>query len=68
MSKQKVLRPSPAAYLALGIATLALILNFWAWSLLSPLGPKLANELTLTPVMLSFLLAVPVIIGSLGRI
>lgn len=68
MPKQKTLKPSRGAYFALSIATLALILNFWAWSLLSPLGSNLANELTLTPVMLSFLLAVPVIIGSLGRI
>lgn len=56
------------AYFALGIATLALIINFWAWSLLSPLGAKFASELTLTPVMLSLLLAVPIIVGSLGRI
>lgn len=56
------------AYFALSIATVALVVNFWAWSLLSPLGAKLANELTLTPVMLSLLLAVPVIVGSLGRI
>jgi NNP family nitrate/nitrite transporter-like MFS transporter len=68
MSKQKPAKTIHGAYFALGIATLALIVNFWAWSLLSPLGAKLASELTLTPVMLSLLLAVPVIIGSLGRI
>jgi len=68
MSKQKPAKTIHGAYFALGIATLALIINFWAWSLLSPLGAKLASELTLTPVMLSLLLAVPVIIGSLGRI
>ncbi len=56
------------AYLALGMAFCALILNFWAWSLLSPLGVKYAQELSLEPVMLSVLLAVPVIIGSLGRL
>ena len=68
MLKQKKIETSRGAYFALSIATLALIINFWAWSLLSPLGAKLANELTLTPVMLSLLLAVPVIVGSLGRI
>lgn len=68
MPKQKPAKTIHGASFALGIATLALIVNFWAWSLLSPLGAKLANELTLTPVMLSLLLAVPVIIGSLGRI
>lgn len=68
MPKQKVAIPAQRAYFALFIATLALIINFWAWSLLSPLGAKLASELKLTPVMLSLLLAVPVIVGSLGRI
>jgi MFS transporter, NNP family, nitrate/nitrite transporter len=68
MPKQKPAKTIHGAYFALGIATLALIVNFWAWSLLSPLGAKLASELTLTPVMLSLLLAVPVIIGSLGRV
>lgn len=68
MPKTKKIKSVQGAYFALCIATLALIINFWAWSLLSPLGAKLAGELTLTPVMLSLLLAVPVIVGSLGRI
>lgn len=68
MPKQKPTKIIHGAYFALGIATFALIINFWAWSLLSPLGSRLASELTLTPVMLSLLLAVPVIVGSLGRI
>lgn len=53
---------------ALLLATLALVINFWAWTLLSPLGTKYASEFSLEPVMLSFLLAVPIIVGSLGRI
>lgn len=68
MSKQKKIKNIHGSYFALSIATIALIINFWAWSLLSPLGAKLASELTLTPIMLSLLLAVPVIVGSLGRI
>lgn len=68
MPKKKPVKTMRGAYFALGIATLALIINFWAWSLLSPLGAKFASELTLTPVMLSLLLAVPIIVGSLGRI
>lgn len=56
------------AYLALFIATVALLINFWAWSLLSPLGSSYEKELSLQPIMLSLLLAAPVIIGSLGRI
>lgn len=57
-----------AANFALAIATLTLIVNFWAWSLLSPLGARYASELALNPLSLSLLLAVPVIVGSLGRI
>ncbi len=70
MSVQKIINnyQSRAAYFALAIATLALIVNFWAWSLLSPLGAKYASELVLDPLSLSLLLAVPVIAGSLGRV
>lgn len=68
MPKQKPTKTIHGAYFALGIATLSLSINFWAWSLLSPVGAKLASELSLTPVMLSLLLAAPVIVGSLGRI
>lgn len=56
------------AYFALAISTLALVITFWAWSLLSPLGARYAAELSLDPVRLSLLLAIPVIVGSLGRI
>jgi NNP family nitrate/nitrite transporter-like MFS transporter len=66
MTKTKI--TSRNANLALLLATTALIINFWAWTLLSPLGTKYANELALQPLMLSFLLAVPVIVGSVGRI
>lgn len=68
MPKQKTTSAKHSAYFALAIAFLALVINFWAWSLLSPLGSKLASELVLTPVKLSLLLAVPIIVGSLGRI
>lgn len=68
MTKQKTKPKTKDAYLALAFATLALVVNFWAWSLLSPLGTTYAAELKLEPFMLSLLLAVPVIIGSLGRI
>ena len=61
-------QPSKQAYTALIIATGALIINFWAWSLISPLGTDYASAFDLTPSSLSLLLAVPVLIGSLGRI
>lgn len=56
------------AYLALIFAFLALAINFWAWSILSPLGVRYADELSLSPTLLAVLLATPVIIGSIGRI
>lgn len=68
MKNKKLLKSTKEAYFALTLATLALIINFWAWTLLSPLGVKYAAELSLDPAKLSLLLAVPVIIGSLGRI
>ncbi|MEV5408837.1 MFS transporter [Thermopolyspora sp. NPDC052614] len=53
---------------ALVLATLGFAVNFWAWALLSPLGPVYKELLDLTPVAVSVLVAVPVIVGSLGRI
>jgi MFS transporter, NNP family, nitrate/nitrite transporter len=52
----------------LGLATAGFALTFWAWALLSPLGPTLREELSLTSFQQSLVVAVPVIVGSLGRI
>ncbi|GAA2899089.1 NarK/NasA family nitrate transporter [Streptosporangium fragile] len=53
---------------ALVLATTAFAVNFWAWALLSPLGPVYKELLGLSPLEVSILVAVPVIVGSLGRI
>ncbi|MER5426992.1 MFS transporter [Streptosporangium roseum] len=53
---------------ALVLATTAFAVNFWAWALLSPLGPTYKDFLGLSPLAVSVLVAVPVIVGSLGRI
>lgn len=53
---------------ALVLATLGFLLNFWAWSLISPLGTAYREELGLTGFQQSVLVAVPVIVGSVGRI
>ncbi len=50
------------------IATIGFMLNFWAWALLGPLGPGIKERLGLSFAAQSFLVAVPVIVGSLGRI
>ncbi len=54
--------------LMLGLATLGFAINFWAWALLSPLGPRFKELLSLSSSQQALLVAVPVIVGSLGRI
>lgn len=57
--------------LMLVMATLGFAVNFWAWALISPLGPLFREEGTLgelTESDVALMVAVPVIVGSLGRI
>jgi MFS transporter, NNP family, nitrate/nitrite transporter len=54
--------------MALALATIGFAVNFWAWSLLSPLAPHYQELLGLSPLAVSVMVAVPVIVGSLGRI
>ncbi|MFB4309323.1 MFS transporter [Actinomadura sp. GTD37] len=56
------------AVVMLAMATLGFAVNFWAWALLSPLGPRFKDSLALTSFEQSLLVAVPVVVGSLGRI
>jgi len=50
------------------LATLGFLLCFWAWALLGPLGPGLKERLGLSFAEQSLLVAVPVVVGSLGRV
>ncbi|MFC4492930.1 MFS transporter [Streptomyces ovatisporus] len=52
----------------LALATAGFVVAFWAWSLLAPLGSTLADELGLSSFQQSLVVAVPVIVGSLGRV
>ncbi|WP_051580436.1 MFS transporter [Pseudonocardia acaciae] len=52
----------------LALATVGFALTFWAWALLSPLGEALRQQLSLSAFEQSLVVAVPVIVGSLGRI
>src|SRR4051794_41244202 len=57
--------------LMLTIATIGFAVNFWAWALLSPLGPLFREKGTLGTLSesdVALMVAVPVIVGSLGRI
>ena len=56
------------AWVNLAVATLGFAVNFWAWALISPLGAFFTGRLHLSSVQTSLLVAVPVIVGSLGRI
>jgi NNP family nitrate/nitrite transporter-like MFS transporter len=60
--------PDPRRWLMLAVATLGFAVNFWVWALLSPLGPRFKDGLGLTALQQALLVAVPVIVGSLGRI
>ena len=58
-------------WLMLAVATIGFAVNFWAWALLSPLGPLFRTQGTLgtlTESDVALLVAVPVLVGSLGRI
>jgi MFS transporter, NNP family, nitrate/nitrite transporter len=52
----------------LAVATAGFAVTFWAWALLSPLGATLREQLGATAFQQALLVAVPVIVGSLGRI
>lgn len=56
------------ANLMLAMATIGFLVNFWAWALVSPLAAAYRGDLDLTAFQQSLLVAVPVLVGSLGRI
>jgi NNP family nitrate/nitrite transporter-like MFS transporter len=55
-------------YVMLGMATVGFAVTFWAWALLSPLGAHFKQALGLTSFEQALVVAVPVIVGALGRI
>ncbi len=60
--------PSRRAVVMLAVATVGFAVNFWAWALLSPLAPKFKDVLALSSLQQALVVAVPVVVGSLGRI
>jgi len=50
------------------LATVGFLVNFWAWALISPLGAAYRDELRLSSFQQALVVAVPVVVGSLGRI
>jgi NNP family nitrate/nitrite transporter-like MFS transporter len=61
-------KPPAAAYRNLVVATVGFTLTFWAWNLVAPLGGDFKDRLGLSSVQQSLLVAVPVLVGSIGRI
>ncbi len=59
---------SRGQYTALVIAFVGFAINFWAWALISPLAPTFKTALGLSSFQQAVIVAVPVIVGSLGRI
>jgi NNP family nitrate/nitrite transporter-like MFS transporter len=58
-------------WLMLALATIGFAVNFWAWALISPLGPMFRDSGalgTLSESDVALMVAVPVLAGSLGRI
>jgi NNP family nitrate/nitrite transporter-like MFS transporter len=58
-------------YVMLALATIGFAVNFWAWALISPLGPLFRDQGTLGRLSesdVALMVAVPVVVGSLGRI
>src|SRR5436309_1232821 len=60
-------RPSTAV-IASVIAAVGYGINYWAWTLVGPLGPELAHRYDLGAGALAVLGAAAVALGSLGRI
>ncbi|GAA3047318.1 NarK/NasA family nitrate transporter [Streptomyces roseofulvus] len=63
-----VAHPTPRPWQMLTLATTGFALCFWAWALLAPLGPRLRDDLGLSSFEQSLVVAVPVVVGALGRI
>lgn len=59
--------PRPANSMLM-LATIGFTVCFWAWALIGPLGSAYASDLGLSALQTSLLVAVPVVVGSIGRI
>lgn len=59
------------AWTVLAVSAIGFAINCWAWALLSPLGPLFRDDGqlgSLTESDVALLVAVPVVVGSLGRV
>lgn len=61
-------RPPAAAWRNLVTATAGFALTFWAWNLIAPLAGDFDDRLHMGASAQSLLVAVPVLVGSVGRV
>ncbi|MBE8473421.1 nitrate/nitrite transporter [Streptomyces justiciae] len=61
-------RPSAAAWRNLVVSTVGFTLTFWAWNLIAPLAGPFDDDLHMSSFAQSVLVAVPVLVGSMGRV
>ncbi|OAH47565.1 MFS transporter [Dietzia cinnamea] len=54
--------------MALTLCFSGFLLTFWAWALMGPLGATYKDQLGLSSFQQSLVVALPVVVGSLGRI
>lgn len=59
---------APGSARALALATIAFFTCFYVWALFGPLSPAIQHDLRLSEVQLGWLVAIPVVLGSLLRI
>jgi NNP family nitrate/nitrite transporter-like MFS transporter len=50
------------------LALIGFAITFWAWNIIAPLGTRYSSELGLSATQTSLLVAMPVLVGSLGRV
>jgi MFS transporter, NNP family, nitrate/nitrite transporter len=70
-SDEDLVEQHRSPWVMLAMATLGFAVNFWAWALISPLGPMFRDTGSLGVLSesdVALLVAVPVLVGSLGRI
>ena len=68
LASRNAVGQSRKAVLMLALATVGFAVDFWAWALPSPLGTRYKDLLGLTASQQALLVAVPVLVGSVGRI
>jgi len=59
---------APGQRRALVLALISFFACFYVWSLFGPLSPKIQHDLNLSEVQLSWIVAIPVVLGSVLRI